>query len=184
MHTPSWCDYWCVIYSYQCYEIPSAITQLSWALPLSYFRVITFLLCRISKLKMNKLGTTVVKNQPFWLLWRPFLYLRLKLNRLQSNSVVTRELIPLFYVELANQHSIQSVQPPLLCGLQYSILWLKNVNWLLFFSHTPRASIFLQMKRIICEYTSLPNNSYVSSLILTKLVSLLLLCISHQQTWT
>jgi len=54
-------------------------------------------------------------------------YLRLKLNRLQSNSVVTRELIPLFYVELANQHSLQSVQPPLLHGLQYSILRLKKI---------------------------------------------------------
>jgi len=103
-------------------KFPSAVTQLSWALLLSYFRAITFLLCRISKPKINKLGATVVKNQPFRLLWHPFLYLRLKLDRLQSNSVVTRELISLFYVELANQHSLQSIQPPLLRGLQYSIL--------------------------------------------------------------
>jgi len=102
-------------------EIPSAVTQSSWALPLSYFRAITFLLCRISKPKMNKLSA-IVKNQPFQLLWHLFLYLRLKLDCLQSNSVVTRELIPLFYVELANQHSLQSIQPPLLHDLQYSIL--------------------------------------------------------------
>jgi len=44
----------------------------------------------------------------------------------RSDSIVTRELIPLFYVELANQHSLQSVQPPLLRGLQYSILQLKK----------------------------------------------------------
>jgi len=108
-------------------KFPSTVTQLSWVLPLSYFRAITFLLCRISKTKMNKLGATIVKNQPFQLLWHPFLYLRLKLDYLQSNSVVTRELIPLFYVELPNQHSLQSIQSPLLCGLQYSILWLKKI---------------------------------------------------------
>jgi len=80
-----------------------AVTQSSWAPPLSYFRAITFLLCRISKPKMNELGATDVKNQPFRLLsqlWCPFLYLRLKLDCLQSNSVVTRELISLFYAEL------------------------------------------------------------------------------------
>jgi len=107
-------------------KFPSAVTQASWALLLSYFTAITFLLCRISKPKMNKLSATVVKNQPFRLLWHPFLYLRLKLDRLQRNSVVTRELIPLFYVELANQHSLQSIQPPLLRGLQYSIVRLKK----------------------------------------------------------
>jgi len=51
---------------------------------------------------MNKLGATVVKNQPFQLLWCPSAYLRLKLNRLESNSIVTTELMPLFYVEPAN----------------------------------------------------------------------------------
>jgi len=78
-------------------KFPNAVTQSSWAQPLSYYRAITFLLCRISKPKMNKIGVTVVKNQPFRLLWHPFLYLRLKLDLLQSNSVVTRELTPLFY---------------------------------------------------------------------------------------
>jgi len=76
---------------------------------------------------MNKLGATIVKNQPFRLLWCLFLYLRLKLDRLESNSVVTTELIPLFYVESANQYSLQSVQPPLLRGLQYSILQVKKI---------------------------------------------------------
>jgi len=46
-------------------KVLSAVTQLSWALPLSYFRAITFLLCRISKPKMNELGATVVNNQSF-----------------------------------------------------------------------------------------------------------------------
>jgi len=101
-------------------KFSSAVTQSSWALPLSYYRTITFLPCRISKPKMNELDATVVKNQSFWLLWCLFPYLRLKLDRLESNSVVTRELTPLFSIELANQHSLQSVQPPLLCGLQYS----------------------------------------------------------------
>jgi len=94
-------------------KFPSTVTRSSWALPLSYYRSSTFLPCRISKPKMNELGTTVVMNQPFWLLWHPFPYLRLKLNRLDSNSIVTIELIPLFYVESANQHSLQSIQPPL-----------------------------------------------------------------------
>jgi len=46
-------------------KFPSAVTQSPWALLLSYFRAITFLLCRISKPKMNELSATVVKNQPF-----------------------------------------------------------------------------------------------------------------------
>jgi len=124
---------------------PSAVTQLSWALPLSYFRAITFLLCRISKPKMNELGATVVKNQPFRLLWHPFLYLGLKLNCLQSNSVVTRELIPLFYVELVNQHSLQSVQPPLLHSLQYSILRQKKLDQSSFFYFYFRTPIHLNI---------------------------------------
>jgi len=74
---------------------------LSWALPLSYYRSSTFLPCRISKPKMNKLGSTIVKNRPFWLLWHPFPFLRLKLDRLETNSIVTRELIPLFYIQSA-----------------------------------------------------------------------------------
>jgi len=94
-------------------KFPSTVTWLSWALPFSYYRAITFLACKISKSKMNELGVTVVKNQQFQLLWHPFLYLRLKLSHLESNLVVTIELIPLFYVESANQHSLQSVQPPL-----------------------------------------------------------------------
>jgi len=100
---------------------------------------------------MNELSATVVKNQPFQLLWCPFLYLRLKLNRLESNSVVTRELITLFYVESANQHLLQSIKPPLLHGLQYSILQVKkNLDRLSFFififlfSHTPSTSVFFK----------------------------------------
>jgi len=50
------------------------------------------------------------------------LYISLKLDRLKSDLIVTRELIPLFNVESANQYSLQSVQSPLLRGLQYSIL--------------------------------------------------------------
>jgi len=76
--------------------------------------------------KMNELSATVVKNRTFRLLWCPFSYLRLKLDRLESDSIVTRELIPLFYVESANQHSIQSFQPPLVCNFQYSIIRLKK----------------------------------------------------------
>jgi len=94
-------------------KFPSAVTRLSWALLLSYYRASTFLPCRISKPTMNKLGTTVVKNQPFQLLWHPFPYLRLKVYHLESNSIVTRELIAMFYVESANQRSLQSVQPSL-----------------------------------------------------------------------
>jgi len=108
-------------------KFSSAVTWSSWALPLSYYRASTFLPCRISKHKTNKLGTAIVKNQPFWLLWRPFHYLRLKLDRLESKPIVTRELIPLFYVELTNQHSLKFIQPPLLCSLFYSNLWLKKI---------------------------------------------------------
>jgi len=46
-------------------KFPSAVTWLSWALPLSYYRANTFLSCIVSKPKMNKLSTTIVKNQPF-----------------------------------------------------------------------------------------------------------------------
>jgi len=46
-------------------KFPSAVTQLSWALPLSYYRASTFLQCRINKPKMNELGATIVRNQPF-----------------------------------------------------------------------------------------------------------------------
>jgi len=110
-------------------KFPIAVTWSSWALPLSYYRVSIFLPCSISKPKMNKLSATIVKNQPFQLLWCPFPFLRLKLDCFESKLIVTRELIPLFYVELANQHSLQSVQPPLLCGLLYSNLQLKK-SWL------------------------------------------------------
>jgi len=111
-------------------KFPSTVTQSSWALPLSYYTANTFLSCKISKPKMNKLGATIVKNQPFQLLWCLFPYLRLKLYCLDSNSIVTREIIPLFYVESENQHSLQSIQPPLLCSLQYFILLIKNLDWL------------------------------------------------------
>jgi len=79
-------------------KFPSVVARSSWALPLSYYRANTFISCRISKLKLNKLSATVVKNQLFRLLWHSFPYLRLKLDCLESNSIVTRELIPLFYV--------------------------------------------------------------------------------------
>jgi len=107
-------------------KFPSAVTRSSWALPISYYTASTFLPCRISIPKMNELGATIVKYQLFRLLLHPFPYLRLKLDRLDSNSIVTRETIPLFYVESANQHSLQSVQPPLLHGLQHFILQLKK----------------------------------------------------------
>jgi len=94
-------------------KLPSTVTWSSWELPLSYYRVSTFLPCRISKPKMNELSATIVRNQQFQLLWHPFPYLRLKLDHLNSNSIVTRELIALFYVESANQNSLQSIQPPL-----------------------------------------------------------------------
>jgi len=99
-------------------KFPITVTRLSWALPLSYYRASTFLPCRISKPKMNKLGATIVKKQPFRLLWHPFPYLKLKLDRLDSNSIVTREIIPLFYVESANQHSLQSIN--LLCYVAFN----------------------------------------------------------------
>jgi len=112
----------------------------------------------MNKPKMNEFGVTVVKNQPFRLLWHPFPYLRLKLDRLESNSIVTIELIPLFYVESANQPSLQSVQPPLLRGLQYSILRLKKIlsNHRFFtfiFETFAHLGNFQKRKRIICEYT-------------------------------
>ena len=66
---------------------------------------------------MKEFGATVVKNQPIRTLWRPFPRLRLKLSRFKSNSIVTRELIPLFHVESANQNPLQSVQPRFLRGL-------------------------------------------------------------------
>jgi len=88
---------------------------------LSYYRASTFLPCRIPK--MNKLSVTVVKNQPFQLLWCPFLHLRLKLNHLERNSIVTRELIPLLYVESANQNQLQSVKSLLLRWPPSTIDW-------------------------------------------------------------
>jgi len=132
VHTqPMWLP---VCYSYtNAVKFPNAVTRSSWALPLSYCRASTFLPCRISKLKINKLGVTIVKNQPFLLLWHPFPYLRLKLDCLESKLIVTRELVSLFYVELANKHSLQSVQPALLCSLLYSNLQWKNLDWSLLF---------------------------------------------------
>jgi len=76
-------------------KFPIAVTRSSWALPLSYYRTSTFLPCRMNEPKMNELGTTVVKNQPFRLLWHLFSYIRLKLDHLTSDSIVTRELIVL-----------------------------------------------------------------------------------------
>jgi len=124
-------------------KFPFAVTRSCWALLLSYHRAGTFLPCRMNEPKMNELGATIVKNQPFRLLWRPFPYLRLKLNCLESDSIVTKELIPLFYVESANQHSLQSIQPPLLCGLQYFIVQLKKIlsghRFFNFYFHNLRA---------------------------------------------
>jgi len=62
---------------------------------------------------MNKFGSTVVKKQQFRLLWHPFPHLRLKLGCFENNLIVTRELLPLFYIESANQNPLQSIQ--LLC---------------------------------------------------------------------
>jgi len=104
-------------------KFPSAVTQSSWALPLSYYRASTFLPWRISKPKMKKLDAIVIKNQPFQLLWHPFLFLRLKLDHLDSNSIVTRELRNTFVLcRISKPTSLQSILPPLLCGPQYSIL--------------------------------------------------------------
>jgi len=107
-------------------KFPCAVTWSSWALPLSYCRASTFIPCRMNEPKMNELGVTVVKNQPFQLLWHLFPYLRLKLDCLESDSIVTRELKSLFYVESAKQNSLQSIQPPLLCCLQYSVVRFKK----------------------------------------------------------
>jgi len=64
-------------------KFPSSVTQSSYVLLFSYYRASTFLPCRISKPKMNELGCTAVMNHPFRLLWHPFPYLRLKINRLE-----------------------------------------------------------------------------------------------------
>ena len=56
-------------------KFPCTVTWSSWALPISYYKANTFLPCGISKSKMNKLSATIVKNQPFRLLWRLFPYL-------------------------------------------------------------------------------------------------------------
>jgi len=49
-------------------KFPSTVTWSSCTLQLSYYRASTFLPCRISKIKMNELGATIVMNQPFQLL--------------------------------------------------------------------------------------------------------------------
>jgi len=46
-------------------KFPSTVAWSSWALPLIYYKTSTFLPCRISKPKMNELGATIVKSQPF-----------------------------------------------------------------------------------------------------------------------
>jgi len=53
-------------------KFSNAVTWSPWALPLSYYKASTFLPCRINKPKMNEFSATIVKNQPFRLLWRPF----------------------------------------------------------------------------------------------------------------
>jgi len=69
----------------------------------------------------------------------------------QSSRKQFRELIPLFYAESANQHSLQSVQPP-------SILHpstkknLDQSSWF-FFATFAHLGIFQKMKQIIHEYT-------------------------------
>jgi len=107
-------------------KFPSTVTWLSWALPLSYYRASTFLPW-ISKPKMNKLGATVVKNQPFRLLWCPFPYLRLKLGHLESNSIVTRENNTFVLCRISKPTFITIHSTTLLCSLQYSdlrLIWL------------------------------------------------------------
>jgi len=47
-------------------KFPSAVTQSSWVLPLSYYRASTFLPCRISKPKMSELCATVASHSDFY----------------------------------------------------------------------------------------------------------------------
>jgi len=128
-------------------KFPFAVTQSCWALLLSYYRASTFLPCRMNEPKMNKLSATVVKNQPFRLLWHLFPYLRLKLNRLESDSIVTRELIPLFYVESANQHllqSLQSIQPPSILHPSTKKNLERSLFFLLLFLQPSRVSVIFK----------------------------------------
>jgi len=80
----------------------------------------------------------------------------LSIDRLESNTIVTSKLLPLFYVESTNQHSLKFIQPPLLRCLQNSILRLKNFYQSLYFYFSIFATfvrIFQEMKLIISEYT-------------------------------
>jgi len=100
---PSLHDYQSAIYRYQCCEA----LQLGC---LEYYQLViievipSYHVESNSKPKMNELGVTIIKNQPF------------------------RVLFPetQCYIELANQNPLQCVQPLLSCSLQYSILCLTS----------------------------------------------------------
>jgi len=112
------------------------------ATTLSYYRTNTFLLCRISKPKMNELGATVDKNQPFWLLWHPFPHQRLKLDCFERISIVTRELIPfLCRISKPKSNTIRSttfIMWPLILHPLTKI----NLDWSFLFLHTLCALVF------------------------------------------
>ena len=78
------------MYRYEFCEFANTVTHSAWTLPLDYYETNAFLPCRISKLKINKLSATIVKNQSFQLLWHRFFHLGLKLSCFGSNSIVIR----------------------------------------------------------------------------------------------
>ena len=127
-------------------EFASAITQSSWTLLLGYYTANTLLSCRISKPKINKFGAIVIKNQQFWLLWHLFPCLRLKPGCFENNSIITRELVPFFYVESADQIHyslfITFVMWPPALRLKKS-----QVVVVFFFAHPACLSIFKKWSR-------------------------------------
>jgi len=139
-------------------KFPCAVTRLSWALPLSYYRASTFLPFRMNEPKMNELSATIVKNQPFWLLWCLFPYLRLKLDHLESDSIVTRELIHTFVLCRISKPSFITI-----CSTTF-VMWpsilhplmKKNLEWLSFF-----LLLFLQPSCALVISKKEVNNSYV-----------------------
>ena len=95
--------------------------------------------------EMNKLGASIEKNQSLWPLWHLFLHLRLKLSHLESNSIVARELIPLFYVQSATK--IRSTTFIMWLSILHPLTKI-NLDWLMFYFflllllHTPYALVF------------------------------------------
>jgi len=56
---------------------------------------------------MNELGTTIVKTKPAIPTFMALIFLsKAETGHLKINSIVTRESIPLFYMESANQNPI------------------------------------------------------------------------------